>query len=57
MSSAKGTRCHCVPEVIFVFNFLYDLFIFCWVLVLCINVIVMLIEFLSLIILLFYWTH
>jgi len=29
MSSAKGTRCHCVPEVIFVFNFLYDLFIFC----------------------------
>jgi len=47
LSSAHGTECYCAPEVIFVFTFPYDLFIFCWVLVLCINVIVMLSEFLS----------
>jgi len=29
MSSGKGTRSYLAPEVIFVFNFLYDLFIFC----------------------------
>ena len=29
MSSARGTDCYCAPEVIFVFNFLYNLFIFC----------------------------
>ena len=29
MSSAHGTDCYRAPEVIFVFNFLNDLFIFC----------------------------
>jgi serine/threonine protein kinase len=29
MSSAKGTQSYLAPEVILVFNFLYDLFIFC----------------------------
>lgn len=28
MSSARGTACYRAPEVNFVFNFLYDLFIF-----------------------------
>jgi len=53
MTSACGTKCYLAPEVIFVFNFLYDLFIFCGVLVLFINVIEMLSEFLSFIMLLF----
>jgi len=53
MTSAHGTECCCAPEVIFVFNFLYDLFIFCGVLVFCINVTVMLSEFLSFTMLLF----
>ena len=29
LSSAHGTECYCAPEVIFVFTFPYDLFIFC----------------------------
>jgi serine/threonine protein kinase len=53
MTSARGNVCYLAPEVIFVFNFLYDLFIFCGVFVLRINVIEMLSEFLSFIILLF----
>jgi len=52
MSSFVGTEGYQAPEVIFVFNFLYDLFIFFENLYLF-NVIVMLSEFLSFIMLLF----
>jgi serine/threonine protein kinase len=47
LSNQYGTLCYHAPEVIIKFYSEYDSFIFCRVLLICINVIVMLGEFLS----------